>query len=260
MRILSERVGFGLAGSSRFLERSSWDVSSNESAQPMYYRIDDDRIFREIRGYPACLPAGKSATGWISSGYIRAGNGEAVLHCTPYADADDIASTLVCWPRDSGSGGDGDSGGDDGGHSGSNSGGGGGSGGGSGGGGGGGGGGGDGRSGGDGGGGGGGGGGACGVTKNELTKISLHVTGYTYKVRVESRGRSEMERQSTPHEEGSPEITRGRRAQHRKLGSILSAPRNLRRQQDNNSVAYSALGLNELNDERPLSKLTRRTK
>lgn len=27
MRILSERVGFGLAGSSRFLERSSWDVS-----------------------------------------------------------------------------------------------------------------------------------------------------------------------------------------------------------------------------------------
>ncbi|KAL2740463.1 hypothetical protein V1478_000604 [Vespula squamosa] len=82
------------------------------------------------------------------------------------------------------------------------------------------------------------------------------VTGYTYKVRVESRGRSEMERQSTPHEEGFPEITRGRRAQHRKLGSILSAPRNLRRQQDNNSVAYSALGLNELNDERPLTKLT----
>lgn len=75
---------------------------------------------------------------------------------------------------------------------------------------------------------------------------------------MESRGRSEMERRSIPHEEGSPEITRGRRAQHRKLGSILSAPRNLRRQQDNNSVAYSALGLNELDDERPLSKLTKK--
>ncbi|KAF7411697.1 hypothetical protein HZH66_000593 [Vespula vulgaris] len=96
--------------------------------------------------------------------------------------------------------------------------------------------------------------------RRRIDKRPNALTGYTYKVRVESRGRSEMERQSTPHEEGSPEITRGRRAQHRKLGSILSAPRNLRRQQDNNSVAYSALGLNELNDERPLSKLTRRTK
>ncbi|KAI4492343.1 hypothetical protein M0802_009853 [Mischocyttarus mexicanus] len=57
--------------------------------------------------------------------------------------------------------------------------------------------------------------------------------------------------ESTQHEEGSPEITGGRPVQHRKLRSILSAPRNLRRQQDNNSVAYSALGLNELDDERP---------